>query len=98
MTSSPTPTRTGNPNIGPTPLRRYVASPESRLEALDDRHVGRAAALAHRLKAVASAGAFQRVQHGGEKLCAGGSQRVTKGNRPTTRVDLRRVGSRLLEP
>src|ERR1700736_1653449 len=41
------------------------------LEPFDDRDVGSAAALAHRLQAVAATGALQLIEHGGEKLCPG---------------------------
>src|ERR1700731_5066630 len=75
-----------------------LAARREGLEPLDDRDVGGAAALAHRLQAVAAAGAFQLVEHGGEKLCPGGTQRMTECDRATVWVDLFRVGLDLLEP
>ncbi len=68
------------------------------LEPLDDRDVGGAAALAHRLQPVATAGAFQLVEHGGEQLGAGGAERMTERDGATVGIDPLRVRLDLLEP
>jgi len=59
------------------------------LKALDDRDVGGAAALAHRLQSVATAGALQRVQHRGEQLGACRTEGVTERDRAAAGIDLR---------
>src|SRR6202012_2978337 len=69
-----------------------------RLQPFDDGDVGGAAALAHRLQAVAAASSLQLVEHGGEKLCPRCAQRMTECDRATVGVDLLGVGLDLLEP
>src|SRR5690606_9504385 len=58
----------GSRHITPTRLHRRPG--RVLLEAFDDRDVRGAATFAHGLQAVTAAGALQRVQHGGEELCA----------------------------
>ncbi len=43
----------------------------SRLEALDDRHIGQPATLAHGLQTETLATPVQRVDQGGHQFCAG---------------------------
>src|SRR5438552_3127155 len=66
------------------------------LEALDDRHVGQAAAFAHGLQAVALAAGLQRVEQRGHQLGARGAQRVAQGDRAAVDVEVVGIGAGLL--
>ena len=57
-------------------------------EALDDGGVGHAAALAHRLQAVAAAGALELVEQRGHQPGAGAAERVAEGDGAAVDVDL----------
>src|SRR6516165_6219818 len=96
----PTPHRTCNSRRdAPRKRRRMHARWERKgLEALDDRDVGRAAALAHRLQPIAAADALELVEHGGEQLGPGGAQGMAEGDRASVGVDLLGIGLDLLEP
>jgi hypothetical protein len=61
-------------------------------KALDDGGVGHAAALAHRLEAVAAAGALELVEQGGHELGARAAERVAEGDGAAVDVDLAHVG------
>src|SRR5271165_7668840 len=78
--------------------RRGVGEFNLALEALDDRDVGGAAALAHRLQAVAAADALELVEHRREQLGPGGPERMPERDRAAVRVDLLGVGLDVLEP
>src|SRR3954464_15991848 len=79
--------------------RANTARPNGKeLQPLDDRDVGGAAALAHRLQTVAAAGALQRMQHRREQLCARGTQRMAERDRAAAGVDFRVVDLELLHP
>src|SRR6266700_8238210 len=67
-------------------------------QALNDRHVSLAAALAHREQAAPAAGADERVQQRGEEPRAGRAERVAKGDRATARVDPGEVRAGLALP
>src|SRR5262245_62111482 len=84
--------RPAHTSIGSVTDRRY------RSEALEDRHVRLAAALAHGLEAVAAAGALQLGQQGGHQPGAGGAERVAEGDGAAVDVDLGVVGAGVLEP
>ena len=58
-----------------------------RLQPLDDRGVGQAAAFAHRLQAVAAARALELVEQRGQQPGARSAERVTEGDRPAVDVD-----------
>src|SRR5947199_3689851 len=68
------------------------------LEPLDDGDVGLAAALAHRLQAVAAAGALELVQQRGHEPGAGRAERVAETDRTAVHVDLVEIGLRLSLP
>src|SRR4051812_47910718 len=53
------------------------------LQTLDDRHVGLTAAFAHRLQAIAAAGALELVQQRRHQAGAGGSERMAEGDGAT---------------
>src|SRR6266542_1997661 len=67
-------------------------------QALDDRRVRLAAALAHGLEAQASSRRFQVVEHRGHQPHAARAEWVTDGDRPTPWVVPRRIGTELLRP
>src|SRR3954468_21203789 len=67
-------------------------------QALDDGGVGLAAALAHRLQAVAAAGALELVQERRHQPGPGRPQRVAERDRAAVHVDLGQVGAGLLLP
>src|SRR5262249_36865777 len=65
---------------------------------LEDRGVGGPAALAHRLQAVAGAGAAHAVDQRGHEPRAGGAERVPERDRAAVRVEPVRVGAQLAHP
>ena len=69
------------------PRRRSRVLPGS-AEALDDRDVGLAAALAHRLQAVAAAGALELVEQRRHEPGAGRADRVAERDATAVDVDL----------
>src|SRR5579872_6918761 len=75
-----------------------TAAMTRRLEPLDDRGVGHAAALTHGLQAVAAAGGLEVVQQRGHQLGAGATERVAEGDRAAARVQLVLVRTELLRP
>ncbi len=77
----------------PRPLARATRS-----EALDDRDVGGAAALAHRLQTVATAGALQGVQHRGEQLAPVAPRGWPSAIAPPFGLTFAGVGTGLLQP
>src|SRR5918998_4189663 len=107
-TTVPTSTSSSGSCSGSSPRdRRSVTHRVSRMagdrsparsQALDDRDVGLAAALAHRLQAVAAAGAFELGEQGGHQAGAGGAERVAEGDRAAVHVDLGEVGPGLPGP
>src|SRR4051794_39609790 len=68
------------------------------LQALDDRGVGHAAALAHRLQAVTAAGALELVEQRRHEAGAGAAERVAERDGAAVHVDLAHVGVVLLLP
>ena len=86
--------REGSGGLG----RSSEAAGRAVLDALDDRDVGLAAALAHRLQAVAAAGALELVQQRGHQPGAGRAERVAERDRAAVDVDLGEVGAGLLLP
>src|SRR5437867_2978398 len=67
-------------STGETNLFRGYRQKGELAEPLDDRRVGHAPALAHRLQAVAAAGALELVEQGGHELGAGAAERVAEGD------------------
>ena len=65
-----------------------------RHDPLDDRGVGQAAALAHRLQAVAAAGALELVEQRRHQLRARRAERVAERDRAAVDVGLGEVGRR----
>ena len=75
----------GQPALQPRPGR---ADRRRQPEALDDRGVGHAAALAHGLQAVAAAGALELVEQRGHEPGARAAERVAEGDGAAVDVDL----------
>src|SRR6185437_6404056 len=73
-------------------------APHAASECLDDRHVGDAAALAHRLEAVAPLTRPQSVDQCRHQLGSRGAQRMPKGDPPAIDVELGRIGADLTQP
>src|SRR3954447_19136107 len=67
-------------------------------QAFDDGGVGHAAAFAHRLEAVATAGALELVEQGGHELGARAPERVSESDGTAVDVDLAHVRMVLLLP
>src|SRR5579862_2851722 len=67
-------------------------------EALDDRRVRHAAALAHRLEAVATSAALELVEERRHQAGTRAAERVTEGDRAAVHVHLAHVGVVLLLP
>src|SRR5688500_15958623 len=79
-------------------LRPANSTKKRSAQALDDRRVGHAAALAHGLQAPAAAGALELVEQCGHELGAGAAERVTEGDGAAVRVHLAHVRVVLLLP
>src|SRR5579863_9103670 len=73
-------------------------SPDAWLDALDDGHVGLAAALAHGLQPVPAAGPFQLAEQRAHQPGAGCPQRVAQRDGAAVGVDPGRVGAGLDQP
>ena len=84
--------------VGRNPWARGALRRRCDTQPLDDGGVGHAAALAHRLQAVAAAGALELVEQRGHELGAGAAERVTEGDRAAVDVHLAHVGVVLLLP
>src|SRR3954471_22190441 len=67
-------------------------------QALDDRGVGHAAALAHRLETPAAAGALELVEQGGHQPATRAAERVPERDRAAIHVHLLHVRAVLLLP
>src|SRR3546814_20725025 len=66
-------------------------------EAFDDRDVGKAAAFAHGLQAVALVLLLQRIHQCRHQFGAGAAKRMAKRDGATVDVETRRVGARRLQ-
>src|SRR5439155_21723294 len=86
--STPVPSTT----VPPRMTRSSISQP------LDDRHVGLSATFAHRLQAVAPAGALELVEQGRHQTHAGGTERVAERDGAPVHIDLGKVGPGLPLP
>ena len=77
---------------------RRLRNGDVRLQPLDDRDVRLAAALAHRLQAVAAVRALELVEQRGHEPGAGGAERMPERDRAAVDVHLGEVGVRFLLP
>src|SRR5918994_5152225 len=75
------------------PSRSTTGPTRRSAQALDDGGVGHAAALTHRLQAVAAPGALELVEQRGEQLVARAPERVAEGDGAAVHVGLRQVAA-----
>src|SRR5262245_36514726 len=84
-------------------LETFVSSPSPAIftepsKRLDDRHIGDAAAFAHRLQAKALAARAQPMDHSRHQLGPARAERMAKRNRAAIDVEPFGIGTDLLEP
>ena len=88
----------GNPPLEPEGGSDDVTTTSLRSQQFKDRGVRHAAALAHRLQAVADPVVAHVVEHRRHDPRAGAAERVTERDRAAARVELLRVGAVSLQP
>src|SRR5690606_2002595 len=79
-------------------MHRPCSQNQKRLEAFDDRDVGKTTAFAHGLKAITLVLRLERMNQSRHELGAGGAERMTKRNRAAMHVETGLVRTEMLRP
>src|SRR6476659_6549528 len=98
MAKSATTTRTVQPRADIARITAAAPCDPGSSEPFDDGGVGETAALAHRLQAVAAAGALELVEQRGHETRTGAAERVAERDRAAVHVHTLHVGVVLLRP